>query len=407
VLQAIDACDTDLSALCLCGGGIRSATFALGVMQALARFGLLGRFHYLSSVSGGGYIASWLTAWRSVDSDENIFAALNQSMQSGAEVAQITGIRTDSNYLTPQLGLLSADSWTLVTLYIRNLVLNCILFVPFFMGCFFFPRMCAGILRSVAEMPPYLSAVNAAVMAAATATPASASLPGVTTEDDRVCFPRDSLFQVTNVVAAAKAADGVAPNDTVTSNTELVSGNFPFQSGFWTLHWLHFSSLPTNVGRDPCADGSSVAVKAKTYDFTADQLTKQDFTRGGLTWDALVIPYKYYFTDRSFKSNASTVAFLGYEGWFPGVSLSGVVAAGAGLASSTQSSPPPADSTTPAATNSSSFVTYTMAVGVVAAFGDSKTVKAGLLFWRDYQGKDSGFKYENKTWMALSIGAGF
>jgi predicted acylesterase/phospholipase RssA len=64
MLKAIDASDTDLAALCLSGGGIRSATFALGVMQGLARYGLLGQFHYLSTVSGGGYIGSWLSAWR-------------------------------------------------------------------------------------------------------------------------------------------------------------------------------------------------------------------------------------------------------------------------------------------------------------------------------------------------------
>src|SRR5262249_24557033 len=42
-----------LSALCLSGGGIRSATFNFGVIQGLARLGLLGKFDYLSSVSGG------------------------------------------------------------------------------------------------------------------------------------------------------------------------------------------------------------------------------------------------------------------------------------------------------------------------------------------------------------------
>src|SRR4029077_8219675 len=54
----------DLAALCLSGGGIRSASFGLGVLQGLARFGLLGQFHYLSTVSGGGYIGSWLSEWR-------------------------------------------------------------------------------------------------------------------------------------------------------------------------------------------------------------------------------------------------------------------------------------------------------------------------------------------------------
>ena len=51
------------SALCLSGGGIRSATFALGIVQGLARNGLLDHFHYLSTVSGGGYLGSWLSAW--------------------------------------------------------------------------------------------------------------------------------------------------------------------------------------------------------------------------------------------------------------------------------------------------------------------------------------------------------
>ena len=52
-----------LSALCISGGGIRSATFSLGVVQGLAKAGLLSRFDYMSTVSGGGYIGSWLSAW--------------------------------------------------------------------------------------------------------------------------------------------------------------------------------------------------------------------------------------------------------------------------------------------------------------------------------------------------------
>src|ERR1700726_2275475 len=35
-----------LSALCLSGGGIRRATLNLGVLQTLARIGLLGKFDY-------------------------------------------------------------------------------------------------------------------------------------------------------------------------------------------------------------------------------------------------------------------------------------------------------------------------------------------------------------------------
>ena len=48
------AYESDLFGLALSGGGIRSATFALGVLQALAKRGLLSKIDYLSTVSGGG-----------------------------------------------------------------------------------------------------------------------------------------------------------------------------------------------------------------------------------------------------------------------------------------------------------------------------------------------------------------
>ena len=52
-----------LLGLAFSGGGIRSATFNLGVLQALSELKLLKEFDYLSTVSGGGYIGSWLSAW--------------------------------------------------------------------------------------------------------------------------------------------------------------------------------------------------------------------------------------------------------------------------------------------------------------------------------------------------------
>ena len=39
------------AALCVSGGGIRSATFGLGILQGLARCGLLDKLHYLSPPS--------------------------------------------------------------------------------------------------------------------------------------------------------------------------------------------------------------------------------------------------------------------------------------------------------------------------------------------------------------------
>src|SRR6185437_6498977 len=79
--------------------------------------------------------------------DQKVREGMNAAMDSGREAEQITGIRADSNYITPQLGLFSADTWTVVALYLRNLLLNWTLFVPFFMGCLMLPRLCAAVLN--------------------------------------------------------------------------------------------------------------------------------------------------------------------------------------------------------------------------------------------------------------------
>ncbi len=50
----------DTVGLALSGGGIRSATFCLGILQALASKRLLRRIDFLSTVSGGGYIGAFL-----------------------------------------------------------------------------------------------------------------------------------------------------------------------------------------------------------------------------------------------------------------------------------------------------------------------------------------------------------
>jgi len=48
--------------LALTGGGIRSASFCAGVLQAVERKKRLVDFDYLSTVSGGGYIGATLRA---------------------------------------------------------------------------------------------------------------------------------------------------------------------------------------------------------------------------------------------------------------------------------------------------------------------------------------------------------
>jgi hypothetical protein len=122
-----DAHASLLTGLAFSGGGIRSATFNLGVLQALADLDLLKTFDYLSTVSGGGYIGSWLATWiyRCGLSDVTHELGTSRVQDPGhQEAEELRFLREYSNYLTPKLGFLSLDTWNMVATYLRNTLLN-------------------------------------------------------------------------------------------------------------------------------------------------------------------------------------------------------------------------------------------------------------------------------------------
>jgi hypothetical protein len=151
------------AALCLSGGGIRSGTFNLGILQGLARHGLLEQFHYLSTVSGGGFSGGWLTAWikRHPKGLAGVVEELGKPTATPAqqseekppapkpqrivkpldpEPQQLGWLRSYSNFLSPKPGLFSADTWTLVATLLRNIFLNWLVFVPVLMLVLMLPR---------------------------------------------------------------------------------------------------------------------------------------------------------------------------------------------------------------------------------------------------------------------------
>ena len=146
-----------LFGVALSGGGIRSATFCLGVLQSLASHELLPHIDFLSTVSGGGYIGGWLTTWlrREGESQErqphevvaNVQLQLSPSRAQEArgrlsfqglvfedDPEPIHHLRAFSNYLAPRVGLFSADSWVLGAIYCRNLLLNQLALIPFILA---------------------------------------------------------------------------------------------------------------------------------------------------------------------------------------------------------------------------------------------------------------------------------
>ncbi len=152
--------------LCLSGGGIRSATFNLGILQGLARYGLLEKFDYLSTVSGGGFIGGWLTAW--IHREKNLRPGQLRVSKVAARLADppddplepepdpVYNLRIYANYLTPRKGLLSVDTWTLVAVYLRNLLLNWMVFVPVIIACLMLPRIWVAFVKSSYLSPTIL-----------------------------------------------------------------------------------------------------------------------------------------------------------------------------------------------------------------------------------------------------------
>lgn len=218
------------TALCLSGGGIRSATFCLGVLQWLAGHRQLQDFHYLSTVSGGGYIGSWLVngLWQAArpvcepaDAEaEALIEAAKEACDRAATAAEqdaspanlavvaanaatldrvrrdaqamrraaaaqggvrsaewlhrvgqsagsvgaasaagaartvgdaidpVAPLRAFSNYLSPTGGL-SGDAFSLGAIFVRNLLLNALVWLPLLAALVALPRLYIAVLAVV------------------------------------------------------------------------------------------------------------------------------------------------------------------------------------------------------------------------------------------------------------------
>ncbi|MDI3565333.1 patatin-like phospholipase family protein [Bradyrhizobium sp. Arg816] len=120
----------DVVGLALSGGGIRSSAVCLGVLQALNHHNLIGRIDYLSTVSGGGYIgtslsATMTTARRFVFGERPAGGTVTSAEIS--DTPSVGHLRNYSNYLIPA-GV--RDLLTGVAIVVRGLVANIGLTLP-------------------------------------------------------------------------------------------------------------------------------------------------------------------------------------------------------------------------------------------------------------------------------------
>jgi len=99
----------DLVGVAISGGGIRSATFALGVLQGVASKGLLKEVDLLSTVSGGGYVGSFLSSYLNdapspADSRPDVGSGPNQlpfRRDEKCEAGPLRFLRNHSKYMLP------------------------------------------------------------------------------------------------------------------------------------------------------------------------------------------------------------------------------------------------------------------------------------------------------------------
>jgi hypothetical protein len=102
--------------LALSGGGIRSATFCLGVIQVLAARGLMGDFDYLSTVSGGCYTGSFITSQLGAG---RTYGDIGQP--HGPDTDPVRHLRQNAKYLS---ALDLKERWLMVTGTMAGLLLN-------------------------------------------------------------------------------------------------------------------------------------------------------------------------------------------------------------------------------------------------------------------------------------------
>lgn len=161
----------DVAGLALSGGGIRSATIGLGVLQAMAKASCLRRFDFLSTVSGGGYIGSFVGRFFDRLRDDPLSGVPQSATFPGPDRVEeqlaapdsreVAWLRKHGNYIAPSG---PGDAQFDLAVFLRNLlsvhfVTGALIFAVFGLanavryGLFDKVLAAAGFVFSAADLP--------------------------------------------------------------------------------------------------------------------------------------------------------------------------------------------------------------------------------------------------------------
>jgi hypothetical protein len=131
--------------LAISGGGIRSSTFALGVLQGLAKSGVLAEIDYISAVSGGGYISSWLTKLIHKHGFQNA------SKQLFSDSPELRWLRRSVSYLRSPSSRHATGSTLFVATYFHNLFASLLSLIAIMTALLLAPRIVLSIVKGILE----------------------------------------------------------------------------------------------------------------------------------------------------------------------------------------------------------------------------------------------------------------
>jgi hypothetical protein len=129
------------------------------------------------------------------------------------------------------------------------------------------------------------------------------------------------------------------------------------------------------------------------YVIRKDDLENRGLARTGMTYGALVVPYKYHLTgQRDFTGGASLGGYLGYRletTKYVGFTLTPVAFLGGSNIS----------------VGAQNLAGLSYGLGLIGTF--KGTFQAGAVIGWDQVGKSAGYQYNGKPWLAVEIGYSF
>lgn len=222
VVPAEAQAENDLIGIALSGGGIRSATFNLGVLQVLSKMGLLPMVDYLSTVSGGGYIGSCLSSLLSLNQrgfdpkqpDKQYCFGASDEMRYTTQWdrfpfrenwiagSQVKHLRTHGNFLIARSGLFARDTLRAIGVVLGGILYN------FFLVLLGFFLVGALYMLSVTALVPSLHEVLGHETQDSVPSQSAQVRPGTSSEETKTGLA-DRLGEKMELFARAVRVDGL------------------------------------------------------------------------------------------------------------------------------------------------------------------------------------------------------